>query len=69
MTSAASSRSVSLAARDASGNDLPDTTVYIDDMLVATRLDDGKPHDVDPGKHVIRFNNGGHDEQRHDRDR
>ena len=54
--------SVSLAARDGSGNDLPDTTVYIDDMLVATRLDDGKPHDVDPGKHVIRFNNGGHDE-------
>lgn len=54
--------SVSLAARDGSGNDLPDTTVYIDDMLVATRLDDGKPHDIDPGKHVIRFNNGGHDE-------
>lgn len=54
--------SVSLAARDGSGNDLPDTTVYIDDMLVATRLDDGKPHEVDPGKHVIRFNNGGHDE-------
>jgi hypothetical protein len=54
--------SVSLAARDASGNDLPDTSVYIDDMLVATRLDDGKPHEVDPGKHVIRFNNGGHDE-------
>jgi hypothetical protein len=54
--------SVSLAARDAAGNDLPDTSVYIDDMLVATRLDDGKPHEVDPGKHVIRFNNGGHDE-------
>jgi hypothetical protein len=54
--------SVSLAARDGSGNDLPDTTVYIDDVLIATRLDDGRPHDVDPGKHVIRFSNGGHDE-------
>jgi hypothetical protein len=54
--------SVSLAARDGSGNDLPDTTVYIDDVLVATRLDDGRPHDVDPGKHVFRFSNGGHDE-------
>ena len=54
--------SVSLAARDGSGNDLPDTSVYIDEMLVATRLDDGKPHEIDPGKHVIRFNNGGHDE-------
>jgi hypothetical protein len=54
--------SVSLAARDGSGNDLPDTTVYIDDVLIATRLDDGRPHEVDPGKHVIRFTNGGHDE-------
>jgi hypothetical protein len=51
--------SVSLAARDASGADLPDTTVYIDDVLVATRLDDGRPHDVDPGKHTLRFTNGG----------
>jgi len=51
--------SISLAARDGSGTDLPDTTVYIDDVLVATRLDDGRPHDVDPGKHVIRFTNGG----------
>ena len=54
--------SVSLSARDGSGNDLPDTTVYIDDVLIVTRLDDGRPHDVDPGKHVIRFSNGGHDE-------
>ena len=51
--------SISLAARDGSGTDLPDTTVYIDDVLVATRLDDGRPHDVDPGKHLIRFTNGG----------
>ena len=54
--------SISLSARDGGGNDLPDTSVYVDDMLVTTRLDDGKPHDVDPGKHVIRFNNNGHDQ-------
>ncbi len=54
--------SVTLAARDSNGADLPDTTVYIDDVLVATRLDDGRPHDVDPGKHVFKFSNGGHDE-------
>ncbi len=54
--------SISLAARDASGADLPDTTVYIDDLLVATRLDDGRPHEVDPGKHVVRFTNAGHDQ-------
>jgi hypothetical protein len=47
--------SLSFAARDGSGNDLPDTSVYIDDVLIVTRLDDGKPHDVDPGKHVIKF--------------
>jgi hypothetical protein len=54
--------SVTLAARDANGADLPDTTVYIDDVLVATRLDDGRPHDIDPGKHTFKFSNGGHDE-------
>jgi hypothetical protein len=54
--------SVSLSARDGGGNDLPDTTVYIDDALIATRLDDGRPHDVDPGKHVIKFTNAGHDQ-------
>ena len=53
---------ISLVARDSTGADLPDTTVYIDDVLVATRLDDGRPHDVDPGKHVIRFTNGGKDQ-------
>jgi hypothetical protein len=54
--------SLSFAARDAAGNDLPDTSVYVDDVLVVTRLDDGKPHDVDPGKHVVRFSNAGHEE-------
>jgi hypothetical protein len=53
---------VMFAARDGSGADLPDTTVYIDDMLVATRLDDGRPHDVDPGKHTVKFTNGGRDQ-------
>jgi hypothetical protein len=53
---------VMFAARDGSGADLPDTAVYIDDMLVATRLDDGRPHDVDPGKHTVKFTNGGRDQ-------
>ncbi len=54
--------SLSFAARDGAGADLPDTTVYLDDGLVATRLDDGKPHEVDPGKHVVRFTNGGREQ-------
>ncbi len=51
--------SLSFAARDSSGADLPDTSVYVDDILVATRLDDGKPHDVDPGKHSVKFFHAG----------
>lgn len=51
--------SLSFAARDGAGADLPDTTVYVDDQLVATRLDDGKPHEVDPGKHTVRFEHAG----------
>ncbi|MEO8707176.1 MAG: hypothetical protein ABI867_44525, partial [Kofleriaceae bacterium] len=47
--------SLNLTARDAGGIDLPDTSVYVDDILVATRLDDGKPRDVDPGRHSIKF--------------
>jgi hypothetical protein len=54
--------SLSFVARDASGADLPDTTVYVDEVLVVTRLDDGKPHDIDPGKHVIRFVSDGHEQ-------
>jgi hypothetical protein len=49
--------SVSFAARDGNGADLPDTTVYVDDALVVTRLD-GSLHDLDPGKHVVKFQNG-----------
>lgn len=51
--------SLSFVARDAQGADLPDTAVYVDDALVVTRLDDGKPHDVDPGTHTIRFTSNG----------
>jgi hypothetical protein len=53
---------LSFSARDGAGNDLPDTAVYIDEELLMTRLDDGKPHEVDPGKHVIRFSHDGEDE-------
>jgi hypothetical protein len=49
---------VTFAARDGAGADLPDTTVYVDGVLTATRLDDGKLHDVDPGQHAIRFRSG-----------
>lgn len=53
--------SVSFIARDDSGADLPDTSVYVDGLLVATRLD-GKPHEVDPGSHTVRFSHAGRDE-------
>jgi hypothetical protein len=53
---------LSFVARDAGGHDLPDTTVYVDDVLVATRLDDGKAHDVDPGGHTVRFSHAGKDQ-------
>lgn len=51
--------SVSFAARDPSGADLPDTAVYVDDQPVATRLDDGRSYDLDPGKHAVRFVHAG----------
>ena len=46
---------VSFSARDANAADLPSTTVYVDDVLVATRLDDGRAYELDPGKHAIRY--------------
>jgi hypothetical protein len=52
---------ITFAARDSNGNDLPDTTVYVDDILMVTRLDDGRPHDADPGRHVVKFQNNGND--------
>jgi len=53
--------SLSFVARDGNGADLPDTTIYIDGQLIATRLDDGKAHDVDPGAHTIKFIHDGKD--------
>lgn len=46
---------VTFGARDANAADLPTTTVYVDDALVATRLDDGRTYELDPGKHVVRY--------------
>lgn len=48
-------------ARDGDGNDLPATSVYVDGILVVAQLD-GKPQDIDPGKHSVRFVHGGRDE-------
>jgi hypothetical protein len=53
---------LSFAARDVQGNDLPDTAVYLDEQLLLTRLDEGKSHAVDPGKHLVRFSHAGRDE-------
>jgi hypothetical protein len=52
---------VSFAARDANGGDLPDTSVAVDDMPIAARLDDGKAYDLDPGRHAVKFTHDGHD--------
>ena len=54
--------SLSFVARDDRGHDLPDTSVYVDGVLVAKRLDDGKPHDVDPGKHTVKFSHAGQEQ-------
>jgi hypothetical protein len=47
--------SVTFAARDGAQNDLPDTAVFVDGAAVAARLGDGKAHEVDPGRHELRF--------------
>jgi len=41
-------------ARDEQGHDLADVTVTLDGEPLASRLD-GRPVDVDPGEHVLRF--------------
>jgi len=46
---------VTFAARDSSAADLPATLVYVDDVLLASRLDDGKSYELDPGRHVVRY--------------
>jgi hypothetical protein len=50
---------VTFAARDGAQRDLPDTAVYVDGALVAAHLGDGKAHDVDPGRHEVRFVHAG----------
>jgi hypothetical protein len=47
--------SLSFAARDERQVDLPNTMVYVDDLLMTSRLDEGRSFDVDPGKHTVRF--------------
>src|ERR1043165_1658697 len=49
------SPTVSFAARDQQANDLPETEVYVDGILVTERLDEGKSFEVDPGRHAVRF--------------
>jgi hypothetical protein len=46
--------SIVLGARDEKGRDLADVTVTLDGAQIASRLD-GRPIDVDPGEHVLRF--------------
>ncbi len=45
---------VTFAARDSSGTDISDTQVFVDEKLVAQRLE-GKTYELDPGKHVIKW--------------
>lgn len=52
---------VSFSARDSTAGDLPATTVYVDDVLVTTRLDDGRSYEIDPGRHVVRYVHDGHE--------
>jgi hypothetical protein len=57
---AAMQPSIVFVARDEAGNDLPETSVQLDGRLVQSRLD-GRPHDVDPGNHTVRFSHRGRD--------
>jgi len=50
--------SITFVARDGNGADLPDTTVYVDEMLITTRIE-GTSHEIDPGKHSIKFVHAG----------
>ena len=52
---------VTFAARDGAQRDLIDTSVYVDGALVASRLGDGSAHDIDPGRHTVRFVHAGQD--------
>jgi hypothetical protein len=50
---------VTFSARDGAQNDLLDTEVYVDGTRVASRLGDGKAHEIDPGSHEVRFVHAG----------
>jgi hypothetical protein len=50
---------VTFTARDGAQNDLPDTEVYVDGARVASRLGDGRAHEIDPGSHEVRFVHAG----------
>jgi hypothetical protein len=52
--------SVVLSAKDAAGSDLTDVRVSFDDAPLTSTLD-GKPLDVDPGAHKLRFEREGSD--------
>ena len=47
--------SVSFVARSSDGKDLPATRVFVDDVLVAERLDTGATRDLNPGRHQLRL--------------
>jgi len=49
---------VIVKARDAQGKDVLDVHVLVDGVLLQDRLD-GKPHEVDPGVHVFRYQKDG----------
>lgn len=52
---------VAFSARDQRGTDVPSTLVYVDDLVVATRLEDGHLRELDPGPHTVRFVHDGHE--------
>ncbi|MEJ7733083.1 MAG: hypothetical protein WKG00_28285 [Polyangiaceae bacterium] len=45
---------VTFVARDGRGNDLPDVSVFVDDVAVASKLT-GKSYELDPGSRTVRF--------------
>jgi hypothetical protein len=51
--------SVVVGAKDPAGSDLVDVAVLVDGALLAPKLD-GKPIQVDPGAHLLRFETAGY---------
>jgi len=52
--------SIVLAAHDPGGRDLLDVSVALDGQPLVSRLD-GRPLDVNPGDHVVRFESAGYE--------